>query len=95
MGTLDDAGKAANEIIEKVIGFTEEIAVKTVDVFDVIEESAIDFAQSAQEFASETGDFVRKKVEEAGAAIGIKPADPEQNAQGKTNEQKKTDKGQQ
>lgn len=94
MGTLDGAGKAANEIIEKVIDFTEEIAVRTVDVIDVIQESAIDFAQNAQEFVSGTEEFVRKKVEEASAAVSGKPAAAEQPTGGRSSDNK-TDEGEQ
>ncbi len=91
MGTFEDAGKTANEIIEKVIDFTEEIAVKTVDMFDVIQESAIDFAQNAQEFVNETEEFVRKKAAEASAAVSGMKAEPGPDAAEKTERQNKPD----
>ena len=61
MGTFEKAGKAANEFIEKAIDVTEEIAVKTVDAIDILQEATIDLAINARGKAAETGDFVKKR----------------------------------
>lgn len=69
MATFDKAGKTANEIIEKAIDVTEEIAVRAVDAIDMLTEMTMDMAQSAQGMATETGDYVKKKAAEASAAV--------------------------
>jgi hypothetical protein len=52
MDTFAKAGKKTEEVFEKTIIFTEEIAAKAVDVIDALEEMVMDLPHKAKIYRS-------------------------------------------
>ncbi len=60
MDAFIKAGKTAEEMFEKTIIFTEEIAVKAVDVIDAVEEMVMDLPHNVKKRTVHLGHASRR-----------------------------------